>query len=591
MCGDGLEGVKQDARGHQLLLGVLIGFGLILPLVILLPVSQADSIDRETEKALVVLTCLLPSVAAILAAVFVFSTATPFRRRWVLGLIIGLLTLPTFLFLPILVLERPGPDAQAALIFLALIPHVVLALVWTLLELLGDTIFDDFMDDERRRFFRAAAVVVGAVMMVLLICVLIPVHQEADINHNPRDMLLVMIFLNLVLWIPLMLGTLSADFPRGDFLMWYLGYFVSISLPFATFLPILFTGDHSNNGQSTLITFAVSSLVIGFTFLLGPRIADKVATSIYDPPSTPDEEDIYERKQTLLELGFGLGLIAVLVLLVLTPVHEEATLGKEPRRTIFALILILLVYAIVYAPVRFFGCTGTRTEQAVFGLGAFFLIALPLLILLPITLEDSHSDSGLAALIFFMLFPWLAFIGLLIYLALTDDPTLVFRPIDLLPCSDCNYSVAKYIYAAAVLLFPVVLLLPIYFEADLHSLPRDMLLFFVIAIPTLCAVLFFIAFLMEPEETANLDDLGWDHSASVVSLPVPSNVSAPDDSHHNGTGNGTGNGAGHNNQVGKCMKGWGDCLSSSSLLICLCCVTGCGASSSAGGLPGTRRWQ
>lgn len=427
-----------------------------------------------------------------------------------------LLAFPLIMLIVGLVDINHTRDGETALIFFMLLSFVLYPLGWILGKFSGLYDVDNY--------YVIPEMIWGGLVFgfILPVIILTPIYLEADLGSQNKDMVLAYIIMLSCIWIPIPIAIfwaplieepkfvapkdLSPDAPppephlaagpsydniilqflAGDELnLAYFAIFTTFCIPLGFFLPLLLNSD-SEPGQTALVFFLLLTSLLGFFFLLAPRLALLV--------------DLYELRVSEAAIKFVGGAI-IYTLLILLPIYFESGIAGDPQRMLLAFIVALPSVSAIEA-VRVLN----REDRDLLYPSESVLLALivlPLGFFLPIWLAVDPGCGTQIALLVLMLTPTLLLLSVVLYITCVRTSSLPFYPLNWLMLE--RESWVEFVYVAGLILFSLVLLLPIFFHGDLCNESKLLLVSYMGVFMLLLAIAFYISFASGQHKTPVVD--------------------------------------------------------------------------------------
>ena len=343
---------------------------------------------------------------------------------------------------------------------------------------------------------------------VLPVAVLVPVLLEVSLSRQEHAMLLFNILVLPSLWLPLGLSLLQtplvleargdsnedafrASFDRADGLRAemrrsFLGYLLFMGVPLGALLPIYVRAAGDAEADAVIMFFLLLVGSAAALALVGPRLGLLASNALYPPESRDHGGRTALRALTEMLLSG-----VVLPVFVMLPVLLEVELPREPHAVLTAFIIGLPCLALF----RMLYVAFEDSKDALlwsFGIAAAVLV-LPLGVLLPswIATASHISAAGQVVFLVFMLGPLVVALALLNYYTASSMPNLPFSLL-----SHVRHPVPRWLevlWGALLLLVPVIVLLPIRFEAVLTEEAEWALVAFLLIVIALLVVLFAVS--------------------------------------------------------------------------------------------------
>jgi hypothetical protein len=402
--------------------------------------------------------------------------------------------IPLLVLLPVL-LAVPGISAQgqAAILFFTLAPYILYPILWFVAR--ATHIFP-----VEAYFTIGEMVFMGGFLGVFLpVVILLPILKEASMAGVVYDVLFACTILVPCSWIPVWLTILQtppvletreqpADpFSKGaqidrEMKTACMGIFTALCVPLGLFLPIYLLCDMSEQGEAAIMFFALFFASTSLLWVVLPRFAELlVFLNELDKPNT---------KAFVVFVGCAL----FLPVIVFLPIYYETDLLKAPRDVLLAFIIglpsitILEVIRIKFAE---------ESTKLYFGWSmAFFLLIMPIGVLLPSWLGGDINEAGQIAFLVFMLTPHVVQLIIFAHITLTVKPELPFAPLIHLTIDTEEAFWKECVYMLVCVAFPPLVCLPVFFHGGIAGTAHWVLLGYM---STICleTIILFIASLVK----------------------------------------------------------------------------------------------
>ncbi|EGD81379.1 hypothetical protein PTSG_02098 [Salpingoeca rosetta] len=397
------------------------------------------------------------------------------------------LAIKAFVFLvwPLVVMMVPAlvedlsHGGNAALIFFALVPHWVLAVIWT-----GSAITDWYDIDSDILSTQEIVVAAPVFGVVLPAFILVPILREVALSEPEYNVLLGTTILLPGLWLPLiaaifqtpkvleseeasamgMKNAYRASFDSvavitNEMRKGYFGYLLAVGIPLGVFLPVyIHHGDEmTGEGQAAFMFFMLLAGCMSLLYNVAYRLG--VVFHGTDPGCS--------RASSIAIVKFAL--CALLVpLVVMLPVLRSATVSQAAHDVLLSFNLGLPALTILdIIRLKFY----EKDRRMFYQLTAVAVLVLiiPFCVLLPaLVAADSISEDGETAMLVLILSPLCILLGAGVVLTATHFHNLPFHVLTVLLYPP---RWGEAIYAAVLLLIPVAVMLPIYFHGGLAYTP------------------------------------------------------------------------------------------------------------------------
>eukprot|EP00036_Acanthoecidae_sp_10tr_P010155 CAMPEP_0182924346 /NCGR_PEP_ID=MMETSP0105_2-20130417/5987_1 /TAXON_ID=81532 ORGANISM="Acanthoeca-like sp., Strain 10tr" /NCGR_SAMPLE_ID=MMETSP0105_2 /ASSEMBLY_ACC=CAM_ASM_000205 /LENGTH=618 /DNA_ID=CAMNT_0025062115 /DNA_START=251 /DNA_END=2108 /DNA_ORIENTATION=- len=320
--------------------------------------------------------------------------------------------------------------------------------------------------------------VAAATGFALPVIVLLPILYSASLAEETHGMLLGFIIMLPAVWTPVMAGAACGSalaeaevmllavpgeqqqYPpveKHEIQVVTAGIFFWLSVPLGFFVPLYLGENHDEAGEASLVFFMLASNLVAFQWVVAPKLATtlhvygRVGTHVCIP-------------EAVVKLLYGASLLPMLVLL---PLYLHGDVRQEARRML-AMFLLGLPPCYTLEAARVSHRNAMAKLPVLLAL-TYFGVVMPLGILLPAWLAGEPDSTGKSIFLAFMMTPLaLCLMGATVFTAL-HERRLPFQPLDFFLLHESRRS--DIVYASAVIILPVVMLLPIYFDGDLEETP------------------------------------------------------------------------------------------------------------------------
>lgn len=392
-------------------------------------------------------------------------------------------------------------NARAAFIFFALLPHWLLALVWTGSSLTPLYDIDSSIVSTQEIVF--AAPLFGVLVPAII---LVPILSETHLSTQEYNVLLGSSILLPCTWLPLLavifqtprvlriedsnsVGVVKASRASFDDLTLimaemrraYLGYILATAVPLGIFLPIYIHHEStmSGEGEAVLMFFFLLPGCISLLFNVSYRLG---LVFFSFNPGISVASSISIAKLTLCAI--------VVPVIVMLPIIRSVSIAQAAHDVLVAFALSMPALTVLdILRIKFYDKDRKMFIQLTVMTMVVFII--PFIVLLPATVAaTSMSPKGHIAMIVLILSPLCCLLGYLVYLTALHMHNLPFQPLTLIMTPP---SWVEITFGVIIVCLPMVILLPIFFDAGLASSPRMVLMGFMIAIIVILAVIFAVS--------------------------------------------------------------------------------------------------